>query len=118
MDFLNALGISVGAAILIPVIIITIKAIYWMCVFARLGDMKNNQYEIRNQINEQKKSNALLTEILHELIKSQTKEQEDKRNLNKIIEEIKLENEKLKATVNKNNELLNEIEQKMKTQKD
>lgn len=113
MDFLSAVGLSAGAIVLIPIVIMGIKVIYLMCLFARIGDIKNNQYELKNQINEQKRTNELLMRILKELIESKEKENEIRRNPAKILEEMKLENEKLKNTINKNTLLINEIEQKI-----
>lgn len=99
MDSLNALGISAGAVILIPIIIITIKAIYWMCVFARLGDLKDNQQIISRQLDEKKPRDIVISP--------------------EIVEEMRTENQKLRATIQQNSALLIEIKQAIETtQKD
>ncbi len=91
MDFLSALGISAGAVVLIPIIIIVIKAIYWMSLFARLGDIRDNQGKISRQIDEKKPRDIVISP--------------------EIIEELRAENQKLRATIDQNSTLLVEIRQ-------
>ncbi len=91
MDFLSALGISAGAVVLIPIIIIVIKAIYWMSLFARLGDIRDNQEKISRQIDEKKPRDIVISP--------------------EIIEELRAENQKLRATIDQNSTLLVEIRQ-------
>lgn len=65
-SIMNVFGVTAGAAVLIPIIVIVIKVIYWMSLFARLGDIRDNQHDVKNLIIEQKKTNELLEKLLEQ----------------------------------------------------
>lgn len=85
-SIMNVFGVTAGAAVLIPIIVIVIKAIYWMSLFARLGDIRDNQRR-----DEKPPRDIVISP--------------------EIIEEIRTENQKLRATIDQNSALLIEIRQ-------
>lgn len=77
---------------ILVILIAIIPIIYWICLYMRVGNIASNQRAMIDQIDQMLKKQPLANE-------------------NEIINELREENQKLRATIDQNSALLIEIRQ-------